>query len=95
MPRITYNQAAVAQLGQDVVQASAQLTNVVSEFGHQRGRLDPEFTGAGAQKYFERQTLSEKGLQELSHGLNRLGNAVQKALEGAIHTDLAGQSMFG
>lgn len=95
MPRITYNKPAVAQLGQDVVQASAQLTDVVREFGHQRGRLDPEFSGAGAQKYFERQMMSEKGLKELSHGLNSLGQAVQKALEGAIHTDLAGQSMFG
>ena len=94
MTRITYNKAAVAQLGSDVVTASGMLHDVQREFGQQRGRLDPEFRGAGAQTYFDRQIMSERGLQELADGLNRLGQAVGKALEGAIATDLAGQSMF-
>lgn len=95
MPNITYNQPAVAALGGDIVSASAQLAEIVKEFGQQRGRLDPEFEGSGAQTYYERQMLSERGLQELSNGLNHLGAAVRKALDGAIATDLAGRGMFG
>ncbi|AYE99551.1 hypothetical protein C0J29_31810 (plasmid) [Mycobacterium paragordonae] len=94
MSRIAYNHAAVAQLGSDVIAASAQLQDVRSQFTQQRGRLDPEFSGAGAQTYFDRQVMSEQGLAELADGLHRLGQAVQRALDGAIATDLAGQSMF-
>lgn len=94
MSRIAYNHAAVAQLGTDVVGASAQLQDVQGQFRQQRGRLDPEFQGAGAQTYYERQIASEQGLAELADGLHRLGQAVGKALDGAIATDLAGQSMF-
>jgi len=94
MSTITYNKPAVAQLGADVIAASAQLGDVVREFSKQRSRLDPEFHGVGADTYFERQIMSEKGLQELSDGLHRLGQVVKMALDGAIHTDLAGKTMF-
>lgn len=94
MPAIKYNKGLVAQLGKDVITAGSQTAEVRRSFTQQRARLDPEFTGAGAEKYMEMQTYSEKGLQELSDGLTNLGNVVNKVLGSAISTDAAGAGVF-
>lgn len=94
MPAVKYNKGLVAQLGADVRTAGAQTAEVRREFTQQRARLDPNFTGAGAEKYMETQATAEKGLQELSDGMTRLGQVIDKVLNNAISTDIAGAGVF-
>lgn len=95
MAEITWNPAAVTDMATTIRTFAATVGQVKAAYGQQRARLDPEFSGAGADTYYEKQMLSEQGLKKMEQGLEQLSQIVTQSLHGTQQVDQMSRGFFG
>lgn len=95
MAEITWNPAAVSGMASTITSFAAKVGEVKTAYAQQRARLDPEFTGAGAETYYEKQMLSEQGLKQMEEGLQQLAQIVTNSLHGTQQVDQMSRGFFG
>lgn len=91
---ITYNVGAVGDQAHGVITTAGQLDQIHGDATQKTNALSEFFGGHGATGFFDAQAQMLQGLSGLVETIGHHGSTIGSAVEGAVSTDQAIQSLF-